>query len=96
MTFVEDVLRGRATVDDVDVYRERWDEGGDDGVEYHAFLGLHWPEYAMYVEDDDVLAHVVEARREGGQDLRSYLAARRGAGPVPAGLWGLVEQYAGE
>ncbi|MFI6464211.1 hypothetical protein [Streptomyces sp. NPDC050528] len=76
MTFVEDVLSGRASLDDVDAYRGRWDEVDADGVEYHVFLGLRWPEYAMYVEDDDVLGYVIEARRQAGQDLRTYLAAR--------------------
>ncbi|MBK3571198.1 hypothetical protein [Streptomyces sp. MBT62] len=96
MTFVEDVLRGRATLDDIDTYRQRWDATEEDGVEYHTFLGLHWPEYAMYVEDDEVLAYVIEARRHGGQDLRTYLAARKDTSPALAGLWDLAERYAGE
>ncbi|MFI6404524.1 hypothetical protein [Streptomyces sp. NPDC050548] len=93
MTFVEDVLSGRASLDDVDAYRDEWDEAEGDGVEYHDFLGLLWPEYAMYVEDDGVLAYVIEARRRGGQDLRTYLAARRDESPTLAGLWGLAERY---
>ena len=96
MTFVEDVLSGRASLDDIDAYRDRWDEAEGDGVEYHAFLGLRWPEYAMYVEDDDVLGHVVEARRRGGQDLRTYLASRKDVSPRLAELWSLGERYAEE
>jgi len=94
VTFVEDVLNGRASLDDVDAYRDKWDEAEGDGVEYHDFLGLLWPEYAMYVEDDDVLGHVIEARRQAGQDLRTYLAARKDMSPTLAGLWSLGERYA--
>ncbi|WP_330290336.1 hypothetical protein [Streptomyces sp. NBC_00576] len=95
MTFVEDVLNGRASLDDIGTYRDEWDESGDDGVDYHTFLGLLWPEYAMYVEDDDVLAHVIEARRSG-QDLRTYLSSRKDMSPTMAELWLLVERYAKE
>ncbi|MFC7258845.1 hypothetical protein [Streptomyces lutosisoli] len=93
MTFIEDVLSGRASLDDIDTYRGQWDQSSDDGVDYHTFLGLLWPEYAMYAEDDDVLAHVVEARREG-QDLRAYLSLRKEMSPAMAELWRLAERYA--
>ncbi|MET9085076.1 hypothetical protein ABZX77_24885 [Streptomyces sp. NPDC004237] len=95
MTFVEDVLNNRASLDDIDTYRDEWEASEDDGVQYHTFLGLLWPEYAMYVEDDDVLAHVIEARRSG-QDLRTYLSSRKDTSPVTAELWRLVERYARE
>ncbi|WP_327112797.1 hypothetical protein OG206_05535 [Streptomyces sp. NBC_01341] len=95
MTFVEDVLNGRASLDDIDTYRDEWDESGDDGVDYHTFLGLLWPEYAMYAEDDDVLAHVIEARRSG-QNLRSYLSSKTDMSPTIFELRLLAERYAKE
>ena len=81
MTFVEDVLNGRAALDDIDTYRDEWDESGEGGADYRTSLGLLWPEYAMCVENDDVLAHVVEARRSG-QDLRTYPSSRKDISPT--------------
>jgi hypothetical protein len=94
MTFIDEVISGEATVDDIDSYRAAWDSS-DENIEYHEFLGLLWPEYAMYVEEDDVLSYVVEARRHG-KDLRSYLEPRRNESRKMTKLWGLVQRYAAD
>jgi hypothetical protein len=92
MTFVEDVLAGRSSIDDIDSYRETWDASDDGAGEYHEFLGLLWPEYAMYVEEDDVLECVIEARRVG-KNVREYLKDRRSDDVKMIELWRLVERY---
>lgn len=43
---------------------------------------------------EDVLGYVIEARRQVGQGVRTYLAARKDASPTAAGLWSLGERYA--
>ncbi|MFK0288448.1 hypothetical protein ACIQVL_49455 [Streptomyces sp. NPDC090499] len=94
MTFVDDVLAGRVMLEDVETYREAWNSSGEDAGEYHEFLGLLWPEYAMYVEDDDVLACVVEARR-AEQDLLSWLTDHQDS-PVATRLLALAQRYSRE
>jgi len=92
MTFVEDVLSGRASVEDIDAYRDIWNASDDGSGEYHEFLGLLWPEYAMYVEEDEVLQYVVAARR-AGKNVREYVWDRRSESATMIELWRLVECY---
>ncbi|MEW2163366.1 hypothetical protein AB0912_10250 [Streptomyces sp. NPDC007084] len=69
MTFIDDVLQGRASVDDFDSYLEAWNDSAEDLGEFHDYAGLLWPEYALWATDhdhvtgDDVLAYVIAARR---------------------------------
>ncbi|GAA5043712.1 Rossmann-fold NAD(P)-binding domain-containing protein [Streptomyces similanensis] len=69
MTFIDDVLEGRATIDDFDSCNDTWQDSEDDLGEFHDFAGLLWPEYALWATDheridgDDVLAYVIAARR---------------------------------
>ncbi|MFE3721176.1 hypothetical protein [Streptomyces cyaneofuscatus] len=94
MTFVDDVLQGRAVIDDLEEYAETWDSSV--AKEYHDYLGLLWPEYAMWVEEGQVvLEYVIKARQER-LDLRSYLARDKDASPTTRELWSLVERYAEE
>jgi hypothetical protein len=66
MTFMDDVISGRAQVDAIDEYRDMWDADLDPNspASLHEYLGLLWPEYAMWVEDHNVLPYVIGARQE--------------------------------
>ncbi|MER5844924.1 hypothetical protein ABT099_32520 [Streptomyces prasinus] len=94
MTFVDDVLQGRADIDDIDEYRESWNSSAVKDL--HDYLGLLWPEYAMWVEEGQVvLEYVIKARQER-LDLRSYLVRNRQQDPASEELWRLAERYAEE
>ncbi|MFE9942063.1 hypothetical protein [Streptomyces hirsutus] len=94
MTFVDDVLQSRAEIDDINEYRESWNSSAVKDL--HEYLGLLWPEYAMWVEEGKVvLEHVIKARQER-LDLRSYLVCNRQQDPAFQELWRLVERYAEE
>lgn len=94
MNFVDDVLQGRAGIGDIDEYRESWNSSSV--KELHDYLGLLWPEYAMWAERGQVvLEYVIKARR-GRLDLRSYLVRNRQQDPTARELWRLAERYAEE
>ena len=61
-TFIEDVLNGKATADDIDDYVTRWHDG-DSVLPLHEFLGLSEQEYFMWVTTADVLLYLIEAHR---------------------------------
>lgn len=69
MTLIDDVLQGRATIDDFGSYNDTWQASEENLGEFHDFVGLLWPEYALWVTDheridgDDVLTYVIAARR---------------------------------
>ncbi|WP_322749836.1 MULTISPECIES: DUF6980 family protein [unclassified Frankia] len=92
MTFVDDVLSGKVTLDDIDAYSEAWDKSPGT-MEFHEYLGLLWPEYAMWAEEHDVLEYVIEARR-AGIGLRDLLEARMADDSTAAALYRLSERYA--
>ena len=51
--FIDDVIAGRATYDDLNEYFEQWHKGGGCGVELHEYLGLTLEQYAKWASDDD-------------------------------------------
>jgi hypothetical protein len=63
-TFVDECLRGEATLDEIDDYIDLWNES-DDPRELHEFLGLDWDEYALWVERPSSLRYVLFSRRFG-------------------------------
>lgn len=91
-TFVEDVLRGAATLQDLNEYRDRWDENPFEERELHEALGFLWPGSAMWVENDDTAEYVIRARREA-VPLLEYLRLQAGD-PVAAELLRLADRYA--
>ena len=95
MTFIEDVLSGRVALDSMDEYRTTWEQAGDEGIEFHDFLGLLWPEYAMWVEDFNVLEQIVIARRRG-QNLLEYLSDERTKNSDLEIFWALALRYEAE
>jgi hypothetical protein len=61
-TYVAQCLEGRATLDDIDTFIDRWHDGTDDR-ELHEFLGMTWDEYRLWVERPGSLRHILFARR---------------------------------
>ena len=51
--FIDDVIAGRATYDDLENYVDKWHECGGCGVELHEYLGLTLEQYAKWASDDD-------------------------------------------
>ncbi len=61
-TFVEAYLDGEASLDDIDIYIEKWHKSYEDN-ELHEFLGLTLEEYACWFENPDCLKGLLEIRR---------------------------------
>jgi hypothetical protein len=61
-TFVEQCLKGNATLDDIEDFVEAW-HTSDDPRELHEYLGLTWDEYALSVERPQALRYVMFSRR---------------------------------
>lgn len=68
-TFMDEYLAGRATAGEVDDWVDRWHDGDDDR-ELHAYLGLTWPEYAVWVTRGILPSR--EDREDEMQDVRLY------------------------
>ena len=51
--FIDDVLAGRATYDDLNEYFEQWHKGGGYGVEVYEYLGLTSEQYAKWAGNED-------------------------------------------
>lgn len=64
MSFIEDCLRGRALIHDIDDVVEEWHEGeaGED-QELHEYLGMSEQEYGIWMTDPSVLRSIIAARR---------------------------------
>lgn len=58
--FIEDCIHGRALLDDIDEYVERWHEG-DSKLPLHAYLGMTAGEYSLWLSEPSVLPHIVVA-----------------------------------
>jgi hypothetical protein len=91
MNFIDGVLAGKVSTDEIGDYRDRWDEVHQ-GVPFHTFLGLSWYEYAMWVGNGEALEYIVGARR-AGVDLHGYLAQLRYSDPTADPLYQLSEIY---
>jgi len=61
-TFVDLCLSGDALADEIDDYIDQW-HGKGTGMSLHQFLGLSWPEYALWVERPDCLKYILYARK---------------------------------
>ena len=62
-TFVDAVLAGHATADDVDDWIERWHTTDTGDIELHEFLGLDENEMGLWVGSHASLEQII-ARRE--------------------------------
>jgi hypothetical protein len=64
MTFIDSFLEGKATLDEIDDFVDRWHESGADDSIYK-FLGMTWNEYKLWVEDPTSLLSIIDAHRKG-------------------------------
>jgi hypothetical protein len=66
-TFIDDVLAGRARIDDIDDYIDRWHDAPQGSPlsrqELHDFLGLSWSDYKAWTADPTSLQRVLTERR---------------------------------
>ncbi|WP_128423129.1 hypothetical protein [Frankia sp. EI5c] len=91
MKYVDAVLAGKISPDEILDYRTAWDSTSGE-VSLHEFLGLTWSEYAMWVHDDRNLEYIFAARR-GGKSLRQHLEDRRGADQIADELYKMSDFY---
>ncbi len=63
-TFVDAVLAGRATADDVDDWIEKWHTTDTGEVELHEFLGLNESEMEAWVRSNATLEQLIIRRGE--------------------------------
>jgi hypothetical protein len=78
--FVDLCLAGGAILSDIDEFVSRWHQATT-AEPLSTFLGMTQREYEMWVEDPDVLPHVLASRRFGTNleqmlDKRTAIAAR--------------------
>ena len=63
-TFVDAVLAGRATADDVDDWIEKWHTTDTGDAELHEFLGLNESEMEAWVRSNATLEQLIIRRGE--------------------------------
>ena len=63
-TFVDAVLAGRATADDVDDWIEKWHTTDTGDVELHEFLGLNESDMEAWVRSNATLEQLIIRRGE--------------------------------
>lgn len=61
-SFIEMVLDGASSIDDVDDFVERWHES-DSSMSLHEYLGMSWDDYALWVGGADELEAIIARRR---------------------------------
>jgi hypothetical protein len=94
VTYIDELAAGRASLDDMDAYREAWEADESATMGLPEYLGMLWPEYAMWVEDHEVLACIAAARRNQVQ-LPEYLNSL-GDGPAVRQFRALCRRYEAE
>ncbi len=76
-TFLDRYLASEAAEDEIYDWIDEWHEG-DSGLELHEFLGMAWPEYAMWVERNEVVLWdnrtdgVHPVRLQGGEKIIAH------------------------
>ena len=63
-TFIDAVLAGRATADDVDDWIEKWHTTDTGDIELHEFLSLNESEMGAWVRSDATLEQLIIRRGE--------------------------------
>ncbi|WP_261558875.1 hypothetical protein [Frankia tisae] len=94
MNFIESLVAGDVSADQIDDYRDQWDED-QENLEFHEYLGLLWPEYAMWVSDGRSLDYIAAARR-AGKTLPAYLASQKDVDKIAAEIYSLCFLYKDE
>lgn len=59
--FIDLVVVGEASIDDVDDYVEKWHQG-DSEEDLHDYLGLTWNEYIEWVAHNSYLQEIIDDR----------------------------------
>ena len=62
-SFIDRCLQGKATIDEIDDYIEKWHHSGE-SIDIVSYLGMTNEEYDLIVRDPDALAFILTARRE--------------------------------
>ena len=62
-TFVELCLSGKAALEEIDAFVEKWHQSDAEGS-ISAFLGFTPEEYAAWVERPEVLRQIISARKK--------------------------------
>lgn len=62
--FISDCINGDALLSEIDDYIDLWHDSDTD-LSLHDYLGMTQKEYALYVEDEQYLATIVTAHKEG-------------------------------
>ncbi|SDH68268.1 hypothetical protein SAMN05421505_12064 [Sinosporangium album] len=91
MTFVQDVLDGRRSIDDYENFKTAWEEFPPEDEEFHNAVGMLWAENIMWYREPEVLPYVVAARRQG-QNLLQYVTERKDADLTAWRLWDLAQR----
>ena len=52
-TFIDDVVAGKASYDDLESHVDQWHDGNGFDVEIHEYLGLTKEQYFKWAGDDD-------------------------------------------
>jgi hypothetical protein len=61
--FIEDCIRGRALLDDIDDYVDQWHQHTSK-LELNAYLGMSKAEYSLWVSEPEILPFIVTAHKE--------------------------------
>ena len=62
LSFVQAVLAGQATADQVDNWVDKWHESDTSGVELHDFLGLRESEMESWLNEKLTLEEIIASR----------------------------------
>ena len=61
--FIEKCVQGRALLDDIDDFIDKWHEGENDEP-LHKFLGMTESEYSLWVADPEILPFIITAHQQ--------------------------------
>jgi hypothetical protein len=85
-TFINQVLDGEATVDDIDFVIEQWHQDGNYDANLASYLGMTITEYTAFLTDNDVLARVVKTRQIKGVKLKWACVDKESAARLSSAL----------
>jgi hypothetical protein len=73
--FIEDCLKGVASLSEVDDYIDQWHESDED-IPLHVYLGMTSQEYSFFVKDENYLETILTARKEN-KDIEHILQDKK-------------------
>lgn len=63
-TFTDDLIDGKATIDDYDDYVDRWHASADDERSLAEYLGLTEEEYSIVFRNPELISDILIARQD--------------------------------